>query len=66
MPDNGHVADANESFERAAEAFRRATGYLAPGKHSIFSCSEDEVDRQRLWRVWCAAVEYTNKENNHA
>ena len=52
--------DANESFEKAAKAFRKASGYLAPGKNG---CPRDhegnlEPEVEHDWKIWCAAVDY--------
>lgn len=55
--------DANESFEIAAAAFCKATGYLMPGKDG---CPRDEngdltPEVARDFKVWCAAIDYMKK-----
>ena len=50
--------DANESFERAADVFYKATGFLAPGKDGCTRTAEVE----REWGVWCAAIDYMKAE----
>lgn len=56
--------DANESFEQAAEAFYKATGHLMPGKSiaaAAYAGEEAEEERCRLFKVWCAAIEYMKR-----
>ena len=53
--------DANESFDREAEAFHKATGMLMPGKNIRAGADwtdDDEVERRKLFKVWCAGVDY--------
>ena len=47
LPGEGHT----ECFERIADAFRRATGYLRPGKHCVMHSLEE---RQEAWDDWRA------------
>lgn len=44
--------DANERFERIAEAFYRETGHLRPGKDC---CIESNEVRQEAWDAWMEA-----------
>ncbi len=56
--------DADESFEIAAKAFYKATGMLMPGKDigsGMGWSEEEEEERQKLFRVWCAAVAYMQR-----
>lgn len=48
------MTTANESFEKAAAVFRKASGHLAPGKDG---CSYNP-ECMRDWKIWCAAIEY--------
>lgn len=53
--------DANESFEKAAECFYKATGMLMPGKDICAAMGwteEREEERQKMFKVWCAAIKY--------
>ncbi len=60
----------SDSFEIAAAAFYKATGMLMPGKSigSGVGWTEDqEIERKKLFEVWCAAVAYmqtTEKREN--
>ena len=52
---------ANDSFERAAKCFEKATGMIMPGKDiGAYSgwTEEQEEERRKLFKVWCAAIEY--------
>ena len=46
-----------ERFEELAEAFRRATGMLAPGKDQAAAACGSPSDQERAaaWRSWCRA-----------
>jgi hypothetical protein len=43
------VEGPNERFERIAEVFHRATGYLRPGKDCVMHSMEE---RQAAWDAW--------------
>ena len=61
--------NANESFEMAAEAFYKATGMLMPGKDISAGAGwtdEREEERKKLFKVWCAAIEYMHKARSLA
>ena len=47
-------ADAHEAFEREAERFHKATGYLAPGKSQARAMqgSPSDEERRGAWAVW--------------
>jgi hypothetical protein len=51
------VIDALARFEELAEAFRRETGMLAPGKDqpAAMNGSPSLEERAERWRLWCAA-----------
>lgn len=51
MPRDGE--GANETFERVAEVFHRATGYLRPGKDCVVHSYEE---RSTAWDEWVAAI----------
>lgn len=56
----------NESFEEAAEYFHKATHMLMPGKDIAAASGwteEQEDERQKYYKVWCAAIEYTRRPN---
>ena len=58
--------DANDSFEEAADCFYKATGHLMPGKSiaaAAYAGEEAEEERQKLFKVWCAAISYMNRPN---
>jgi len=57
----GSPESANERFEREAEAFYRATGYMAPGKDvpvGMGATSDYEMRRSIAWEAWCAGIAY--------
>lgn len=44
-----------DRYEALAEAFRRETGLLAPGKDAPPSCPGPSIEeRSERWRTWCA------------
>lgn len=56
------MSDPITSFEEAAEAFHKATGYLMPGKDVRAAMSdEEESERRELFKVWCAAIDYMRR-----
>lgn len=60
------MSNTNQEFERAAKAFRKATGHLMPGKDvpaASWAGQESEDERQKLFKVWCAAIEYMKSED---
>lgn len=60
--------DANESFELAAEAFRAASGFLAPGKDGSgadYKGRLAESETARAWNIWCAAIEHFQSQAAH-
>lgn len=44
--------DVLRHFEEYAEAFRRETGLMAPGKSSPLGMEQDEEEMWREWRAW--------------
>lgn len=59
-PEGGEPS-ALERFEREAEAFYDATGYMAPGKDvpaAMGATSDYEMRRACAWEAWCAGVSY--------
>ena len=50
------MSDTNEAFERRAQEFFRATGYMAPGKSVAPAMWYDgyEDKRNEAWEKWCA------------
>jgi len=49
------MLNANEVFEIKAEAFRRMTGHMAPGKDPGLVAAEDPAARSAAWEVWVEA-----------
>ncbi len=49
--------DTTKRFEDLADAFRRETGLLAPGKDTLAAAGgfPSEEERRERWRAWCAA-----------
>ena len=55
------ILGATERFEREAEAFQQATGYMAPGKDvpiGMGATSDYEMRRELAWEAWRAGAEY--------
>lgn len=53
--------NANERFEHMADAFRKATGYMAPGKSTSPEEGggiEMETIRRELWTAFCAGARW--------
>lgn len=48
---NNPGEDSLDAFERVADAFRRETGYLRPGKDCVI---HDHAVRAAAWEVWVA------------
>jgi hypothetical protein len=53
----------NDSFEEAAAAFYKATGYLMPGKDGCLRDEDGDLIREveLAFKAWCAAIEYMKR-----